>query len=175
MDGNNGNGSAMQSLMKKVVMALVVLLAASVCVNYMQCSNAKQGYRTDTVRIIKYRWLTKNEPQAKEEKPVGNVKVRIVTKRDTIRDTIPQLVIREDSTVEIPITQKVYEDSDYVAYVSGYQQNLDSIRIRQTEIFTTITKTKKQRWTFGLQGGAGIGVITRQPDIYIGFGASYNF
>lgn len=80
--------------------------------------------------------------------------------------------------VNLPITQKVYEDSIYKAWVSGYNPALDSIRIYQpvTTITHTITNTevkyKTRRWGVGVQ--AGIGVTPTKVEPYIGIGVTYN-
>lgn len=90
------------------------------------------------------------------------------TQRDTIRDSID---------VPIPIMQKRYDDSLYTAWVSGYEPALDSINIHQREVVTTVTKTivnPAPLITFGIQAGAGYGVINKRPDIFIGVGGQVN-
>ena len=87
--------------------------------------------------------------------------------RDTIHDSID---------VPIPIIQKRYDDSLYTAWVSGFESNLDSIRLYQPTIYETITKTivkQTPRLSVGVQGGAGVGVFSRQPDIYVGIGLQW--
>lgn len=89
------------------------------------------------------------------------------TQRDTIRDSIE---------VPVPIVQKRYEDSLYTAWVSGYEPNLDSIRLYLPEVETTITETvvkSAPRLSVGIQGGAGVGVFSRQPDVYVGVGIQW--
>ena len=86
---------------------------------------------------------------------------------DTIHDSID---------VPVPIEQKRYEDSLYTAWVSGYRPALDSIRLYQPTIYETITKTiikPAPRLSVGVQCGAGVGVFSRQPDVYIGIGAQW--
>ena len=90
--------------------------------------------------------------------------------------TVP--MAREDSIdVPIPIVQKRYEDSLYTAWVSGFQPNLDSIRLYTPEIQTTVTKTVYEPTpllTLGVQVGGGYGLINRQPDIYVGIDGQIN-
>lgn len=77
--------------------------------------------------------------------------------------------------VLVPITQKVYEDSTYRAYVSGFNAKLDSISIyRRTEYITSniIVKSKPKRFSIGVQTGYGITPKGFQP--YIGIGVTYN-
>ena len=79
--------------------------------------------------------------------------------------------------VPIPIEQKRYEDSLYTAWVSGFRPSLDSIRLHQPEIVTTITKTivqKAPRFSVGLSVGPGVSIDKdRHMGIYVGFTANY--
>ena len=79
--------------------------------------------------------------------------------------------------IPIPIEQKRYDDSLYTAWVSGYQPALDSIRLHQPEIITTITETivkKAPRLSVGLSVGPGISIDKdHHMGIYVGFTANY--
>ena len=79
--------------------------------------------------------------------------------------------------VPIPIEQKRYDDSLYTAWVSGFRPALDSIRLHQPEIVTTITKTivkKAPRLSVGLSVGPGISIDKdHHMGIYVGFTANY--
>ena len=79
--------------------------------------------------------------------------------------------------VPIPIEQKRYEDSLYTAWVSGFRPALDSIRLHQPEIITTITETivkKAPRFSVGLSVGPGISIDKdHHMGIYVGFTAQY--
>lgn len=94
---------------------------------------------------------------------------------DTVK-VIDTLISRD--TLYIPITQRVYQDSSYTAYVSGYLPSLDSIEVYNRTVYrditTTITppKSHPKRWGLGVQAGYGIGINGLQP--YIGVGLSYN-
>ena len=84
---------------------------------------------------------------------------------------------KTDSTdVVIPITQKVYEDSTYTAYVSGYRANLDSLIIYpKYEVVNITSHPKPKRWSVGLQVGYGMTMKgTPQFVPYVGVGISYN-
>ena len=76
--------------------------------------------------------------------------------------------------VDIPITQKVYsDDSTYTAYISGFNQRLDSLIFHPKREVVTITKWKPpKRWSIGIQAGYGMSRNGMQP--YIGIGVSYN-
>lgn len=114
-----------------------------------------------------------------------------ITRVDTIRDTIPVPVyvrvvdsvpvpvvipvlgdtVRD--TVYLPITQKVYRDSLYTAYVSGYRAKLDSIEVYgRTNTITIREQSRRKRWGLGVQ--AGYGVAGNRAGPYVGVGVSYN-
>lgn len=110
--------------------------------------------------------------------------------RDTIRVDVPMVVdtdtigtrkynVKVDSVmgdsakVELPITQKVYEDSTYKAYVSGFDARLDSFHIYQPMMYVKQSEREIKHWSIGIQGGIGITPKGVQP--YIGVGVSYNF
>ena len=87
-------------------------------------------------------------------------------------------------SVQLEVVQRTYsDDSTYTAYVSGVVVDsfprLDSISVTQRTIFIDHeierTITKKRPLTFGVQGGAGYGITTKKPDIYIGIGLQWNF
>lgn len=81
--------------------------------------------------------------------------------------------ILDSTKVVIPITQKVYEDSAYKAWVSGYNPNLDSIFVYQkTVVVNHYFKNKEKRFGLGIQCGYGLNNNKMQP--YIGIGVSYN-
>lgn len=97
---------------------------------------------------------------------------------DTIKIHHADTLFSDSVSVTLPITQKVYKDSTYEAWVSGYMPVLDSIRIFQpmTTITNTISNTeiryRRKRWGLGVQ--VGIGVISGKIDPYVGIGVSYN-
>ena len=81
--------------------------------------------------------------------------------KDTIRDTI-----------SIPVTQQTYQGNGYTAYVSGFHQSLDSIRLSTKVITNTITKYKSRRWNIGVSAGYACTSSGFQP--YVGVGIVYN-
>lgn len=85
-------------------------------------------------------------------------------------------VPKDSVTVQIPITQKVYEDSTYTAYVSGYRASLDSLIFKMPrEVVTIKEHSKPKRWSVGVQVGYGMTLKgTPQFTPYIGVGVSYN-
>ena len=118
-----------------------------------------------------WRDTTITKPVAADSTKTGEVvyiKVPYPVPGDTIRDSIE---------VPIPIEQKRYEDSLYTAWVSGFRPALDSIRLHQPEIITTITETivkKAPRLSVGLSVGPGVSITgTPQAGIFVGFTANY--
>ncbi|MBR2236333.1 MAG: hypothetical protein IJ887_00410 [Prevotella sp.] len=96
---------------------------------------------------------------------------------DSIPDTcnIGPVIIPADSDsliVTLPITQKVYSDSTYTAYVSGFDAKLDSIKVF-SQMVTVTKKEPPPAFTFGVQAGYGITPAGMQP--YLGLGVQYNF
>ena len=79
----------------------------------------------------------------------------------------------DSAAVVIHITQKVYEDSTYKAWVSGYEPQLDSIFVYQkTQVINHYIREKPKHWGIGLQIGYGSNGKALQP--YIGIGVNYN-
>lgn len=79
----------------------------------------------------------------------------------------------DSATVEIPITQKHYRDSTYEAWVSGFAQNLDSIRIYSRRETITIREYQgAKRWHLGVC--AGYAYTPRGFHPYIGIGVTYS-
>lgn len=77
-------------------------------------------------------------------------------------DSIYQLIggnnmMPDTVAVQVPITSKHFSGKNYDAYVSGFEPNLDSIRVyADTKVVTnTITKTIKEHKHFFLDAGAG--------------------
>ena len=79
--------------------------------------------------------------------------------------------------IDLPRTQKRYEDSTYTAWVSGYEARLDSIHvyIRTVTRTVVVSKMEKRNWLHehlgvGIVGGAGYGLTTRKADVFMGVG-----
>lgn len=95
------------------------------------------------------------------------------THTDTIADKSMQRVESDSAEVVIPITQRIYEDSTYKAFVSGYEPKLDSIFVYQkTTVINHYIREHSKRWGLGVQLGYGINSNGLHP--YIGVGVNYN-
>lgn len=74
--------------------------------------------------------------------------------------------------------EKVYKDSTYMVWVSGYQPELDSIEVYPktvtnyitNEVTKTVTKMKKSKWVISVGGGIG---FNGKIEPYVGLNAGY--
>lgn len=103
--------------------------------------------------------------------------IRYVTRRFAVTrvDTLKQcdtVIAVDTAEVSLPIMQKVYKDTNYTAWVSGYEPRLDSITITNKIITktNTVLKNKDKRFSLGVQ--TGFNVINKKP--YFGVGITYN-
>ncbi|EFC71559.1 hypothetical protein HMPREF0669_00231 (plasmid) [Prevotella sp. oral taxon 299 str. F0039] len=122
--------------------------------------------RTDTIRI---------KDTIRISKPI--LVKSIALRKDTIY--LSKDVYIDSSKVVIPIEQKIYNDSSYTAFVSGYNAQLDSIHIRSPttiinrEIERTITQTRLKRFNMGFVGGVGYGFMSKSVEPFVGVGIIY--
>lgn len=158
------------------------------------------GSYTDTLTV--YDTVRVEIPAPKDEKPLGSVTAKLPVSvpkqsenerklqetvqmlRDSLANygkTVPdhfeelsEKVTPDSVSVEIPITQKVYETDRYRAVVSGYKPSLDDIYIYQPTQIVQV-KSKPKRWGVGIQVGYGVTLKqTPQFSPYVGVGVSYN-
>lgn len=153
--------------MKKI---LGVLLCISVVLNivlYIEHGKIKSEKVCDTTKVTVVDSVKKSFPV-----PVDSFVVRYITKSLPVaRDSATKQLGNDSVKVQIPISQKVYEDTLYRAYVSGYEPNLDSITIKQKTTYITHTiRDKESRFRIGLQAGYGLTPKGMQP--YVGVGLS---
>ena len=188
-----------------IAVLLVAAFIASLYLNVRFCMMRREGIAvSDTTRVtifdtIPYpmpvpkdslviRYITEKLPVSTETENFstknsdfstgnGNIAQENITGNGNISsENIPDSI-----AVDIPITQKVYEDSLYRAYVSGYRPSLDSLIIFPRHDITTVTngytypKSRQKRWGIGIHVGYGM-TMSRTPQFtpYIGFGISYN-
>ena len=152
--------------------ALVGLIALSFITNIYLLSRPEPEPTVVIERDTVWNDTTIYKPMPAETVDIGKtvylrIPYPVPAGRDTIHDSID---------VPIPIIQKRYDDSLYTAWVSGFDPNLDSIYLRLPTITETVTKTivkPAPRLSLGIQAGAGVGVFSRQPDIYLGIGAQW--
>lgn len=182
----------MERLKNIALVLFLALFIASLCFNVHHCTTKQGGVFQDTVRTTFVDSIPYYYPVPKD-----SVVIRYVTQRLPVVDdkednfpnkgnndeqNIPQSDnnvaenIPDSADVVIPITQKVYEDSTYTAYVSGYNPQLDSLIFRMPrEVITIKEYQKPKRWGIGIHAGYGMTIKgTPQFAPYIGIGISYN-
>ncbi len=126
--------------------------------------------RHDTVRdtVVMTDTIVHNQPVVRESLVVRYRTVRLPV--DTVyKDT----VIRDSVQVVLPVTQKVYEDSIYRAWVSGYNPQLDSIKVfTHTSVVHIRDEKPQNKWHIGISSGIGLTPKGIQP--YVGLGITYS-
>ena len=89
------------------------------------------------------------------------------------KDSADVLIDDTAKMVMLPITQKIYRDSSYTAWVSGYAVALDSIEVYPRTLIVrqrAPPAAKPRRWSMGVQAGYGLTPKGLQP--YVGVGVS---
>ena len=122
--------------------------------------------------------------RSREVVTVEVVRTDTIHAHDTIRIAMPMyverrivdtIVVRDTLMREVmvlPREQRIYQDSNFRAVVSGFQPSLDSMNVYQQHRTVKVTEQiTPPRWSLGLQGGVGITPKGVQP--YIGIGISY--
>jgi hypothetical protein len=177
--------------MKAMNVFFALLLAASLAWNVWLWTLANKPAEVMVETHTEYVMIRDSMPTATESHLTGDViKVTAqvhkhaknhepdVEATELEPDTTATVWLNGDSaTVVLPIMQKVYVDSLYTAYVSGFSPRLDSIDLRLPHTFTTITRTVSKparRWAVGPVVGAGYGVVSRQMDVFVGVGVTWN-
>ena len=160
--------------MKNFLKILLVIIASLVAGSYIhkcQSPSANLPGRgecvTDTVTI--YDTIPYIEPAPVHSQQIGYKQVKIPTtyinrgvdslpdiKADTAE--LASADINADTadslTLQLPVTQNVYEGEDYKAYVSGIYPSLDSVFVYPRREIVTINKPPK-RWHIGPTVGFG--------------------
>ncbi|ERJ80062.1 hypothetical protein J5A56_00605 [Prevotella melaninogenica] len=159
---------------KKISLLLFVAFTIAICVYVSQRKSSidiKSIIKTDT--IIRHDTLIYRTPIVKDSLIVKyRTAVLPVVRQDTITKEFVRTVM-DSVEVKVPITQKVYEDSTYKAWVSGYEPQLDSIFVYQkTQVINHYIREKPKHWGIGLQIGYGCTGKELRP--YIGIGVNYN-
>lgn len=137
-----------------------------------------QAVKSERLRVRNYKVKVKKEKADSDYSNNSNYRADETTKRTKTDNMGNSPLISsnfpDSVNVQIPITQRVYEDSTYRAYVSGFDARLDSILLFPPTKYVTITaKETKSHWDIGMQAGYGITPKGFQP--YIGIGISFNF
>ena len=171
------------------VVALLCALALSLLWNYRQYQELSDSdVRVEEKTVIRYVEKKDSMPDAKKETVVGTIKIPVPKQiqdpwiSDNLSESVFDSVGISDKlsdipdSIEVPRTQKVYSDSTYTAYVSGYDPCLDSIFVRQKIIEHSIVETRTvptkqfRRWNVGLFGGYGYGFKSKEFEPFVGVG-----
>lgn len=178
----------------RTFLSSLVCLIAGICIGYFLLNpkeditpicDVTEAVITDSIRY--------DDPKPEVEKNVGTKVVRLSLASSskpksskpvwTDQPQCPNVVEENveadhppDSVeVVVPIVQKVYSDSTYRAYVSGFNPSLDSIFVYRTTKYVTITKTQQAKpklFSVGVQAGYGMTPRGFQPYIGLGIGIS---
>lgn len=157
--GNKGQGLYLPFIL--IVLALLLL--------YLINAHPKEK----VVEKIKIEYIVKHDTVT-IEKPIPIVEYKYKTIRDTV------FVESKPIEIEIPITQKVYADSNYTAFVSGYRQNLDSIKLYRKDsviiktIERTITRNDYSRNGIGVNIGVSATMDNNKIKLYPAISVGYN-
>lgn len=157
--------------MKYLVSILWITITAVLCIISYQRGASSAVVVSDTIVVTKHDTIVKIKPIAVSSKGIGlkSYRVKLLGKIDG--NSNDSVYNADSAVVELPITQKEYGDSSFRAWVSGYDAQLDSIKLYQpTRYITITTKEKPNKWEFSLQGGIGITPKGLQP--YMGVGIS---
>ena len=172
-----------------IVLVIVACMAAGAYLHKCQSPPGdnipgREAIETDTITI--YDTIPYIEPAPVHSQQVGSKKVTIPTsyidrgienlpdiRADTAELTSADVeVTTPDSlTLQLPITQNVYEGEDYKAYVSGVYPSLDSLFVYPRREIVTIKKPPK-RWHIGPT--VGIGFTPHGFEPFIGVSLSYS-
>lgn len=161
---------------------LVVALLASIYFNAHKCTHtAEQAPHRDTIRTVFVDTVKYFKPVPKDSAVVRYVTVKLPTTATADRDTsfahlinVTSEMDSDSAEVVIPIAQKIYEDSLYTAYVSGYNPSLDSLTLRQPKEVVTIRQTPK-KWNVAVFAGYGVTPKGFQPCIGVGASCTLRF
>lgn len=172
-----------------IVLGLLVGLGLSLFWNYKQFRDLQeQPTKIQEKIVVKYKEKKDSMPEPKTEKVVGTIKIPVPKPNqdplfsDNLSENALDSVGFSDNlsdipdSIEVPRTQKVYSDSSYTAYVSGYEPRLDSIFVREKIVEHSIVETrtvatkKFRRWNVGLVGGYGYGFKSKEFEPFVGVG-----
>ena len=140
-----------------------------------RAESAQHAVRRDTLIIRDT--LRIDRPVPVREEVVRYVTVRVAADSSNLanigKDSADVLTDDTAQTVVLPITQQVYHDTAYTAWVSGYAVALDSIEVYPRTLIvrqTALPAAKPRRWSVGVQGGYGLTPKGLQPYVGVGVG-----
>ena len=171
-----------------IVLVIAACMAAGAYLHKCQSSHGdipgREAIETDTITV--YDTIPYIEPAPVHSQQVGSKKVTIPTSYiDRGIENLPD--IRADTaeltsadveatapdslTLQLPITQNVYEGEDYKAYVSGVYPSLDSLFVYPRREIVTIKKPPKR---FHIGPTVGFGYTPHGFEPFIGISLTYS-
>ena len=118
----------------------------------------------DTLRVVVYDTIPYYMPVPKDSVVIRYITQKLPVGVPKLPKNVPNELdclgnfsksVPDSADVVIPITQKVYEDSLYRAFVSGYNASLDSmILFPRNEVITVYREPK--RWHLSVSLGMGL-------------------
>lgn len=158
--------------MKIILYVIIIILTFFLLISINRCSINRDKNREpeitvkiDTIRITIRDTVTIIKPNPIYSKVVDTVFIKCT-------DTV-------NHYVSIPIEQKMFQGTQYKAYISGFNTQLDSINIFNKIEYIYVNKEvgklvyqKKKNFGIGIQ--AGYGLCGNKLSPYFGIGASYN-
>lgn len=159
-----------------VVLVLLVVLLSVKSMKYHQKTQEKPKPVLLTDTIVNVEWDTVYLERYKTVKlPIADTTVYYiadtVTRVDSIEVEVPISKYKFDTIVFTDTTQL-----NLFIQNSGYEVKLDTLYYSFT-YRPTKTKTNffRDHFRFGLGAGAGLGVFSKKPDVFLGFGFYYVF
>lgn len=166
--------------MKEKNILILVLLLIALALGFILGRGGKGGERVKerikTEVVTMYDTIKNVAPD-----PVHDTIIKWQVARvpiDHFREVTKMIKDADSVNVTLPISQRVYRDSNYTAWVSGYQPKLDSIHTYNKMIYTTRTIERTvtkppNRWGIGISAGYGYGINSKLFEPYIGVGVTY--
>ena len=189
-------GDTIRKVIRKVKNILAIVFILAICISvgaYLHKCQSPPGdipgrgeCVMDTVTI--YDTIPYIEPAPESSTPKGYISVTVPAPMpghgeradslpDIRADTADQICATNSAdnpdslTLQLPITQNVYEGEDYKAYVSGVYPSLDSLFVYPRREIVTIKKPPK-RWHIGPTVGFGYTPHGFEP--FIGISLTYS-
>lgn len=154
-------------------------LLFALCLALYRCSGRAEVVGVDRDTVVVYDTIPHYYPVPKDSAVVRYITRVLPSVRDGIAqysngaDTVYHVIEANNMVehfadtskmipVEIPITSKHYNTPEYDAWVSGYEANLDSIKVyRRTEYITERVTVSKRPNKWELDAVAGIDYLPR--------------
>jgi hypothetical protein len=159
-----------------ILMLLLIALALGFILGRGKKGEERVKERIRTEVVTKYDTIKAAAPEPVHDTIVKWQEARVP--KEHLRDCTKMVKCTDSVNVTLPITQRVYRDSSYTAWVSGYKPSLDSIHTYNKMVYTTrtiertITKPPR-KWGIGINAGYGYGINSKLFEPYIGVGVTY--